>query len=111
MEDNLSQPRNGMKPVRIGIAGLSHDHVIWLLKRPARGDIDIVGIYEPDPALAQRYAGRYNFDPRLLLNTLEGMLEAVRPEAVVAFGSIYDHLATVEACAPSLRELEPHSRP
>ncbi len=28
------------------------------------------------------------------------MLDAVRPEAVCAFGSIYEHLAVVEACAP-----------
>jgi hypothetical protein len=28
------------------------------------------------------------------------MLEAVKPEAVCAFGSIYDHLGVVEACAP-----------
>lgn len=28
------------------------------------------------------------------------MLEAVKPEAVVAFGSIYEHLAVVESCAP-----------
>jgi predicted dehydrogenase len=28
------------------------------------------------------------------------MLEAVKPTAVLAFGSIYDHLAVVEACAP-----------
>lgn len=101
MEDNLSQTYKSVTdPVRIGIAGLSHDHVIWLLKRPGRGDIKIVGIYEPDSALAERYAGRYNFDSRLVSNTLEAMLEAAKPEAVVAFGSIYDHLATVEACAP-----------
>jgi predicted dehydrogenase len=28
------------------------------------------------------------------------MLDATKPEAIVAFGSIYEHLATVEACAP-----------
>jgi predicted dehydrogenase len=28
------------------------------------------------------------------------MLDAVKPEAVVAFGSIYEHMAAVEACAP-----------
>ena len=28
------------------------------------------------------------------------MLDKVKPDAVVAFGSIFDHLAVVEACAP-----------
>src|SRR5688572_447669 len=101
MENNLNQTNKSVRePVQIGIAGLSHDHVIWLLRRPARGDIEIVGIYEPNQDLAQRYAGQYNFDPGLVFNTLEGMLEAAKPEAVLAFGSIYEHLATVEACAP-----------
>ncbi len=28
------------------------------------------------------------------------MLDKIKPEAVVAFGSIFDHLAVIEACAP-----------
>ena len=28
------------------------------------------------------------------------MLDSVKPEAVVAFGSIYEHMAAIEACAP-----------
>ncbi len=28
------------------------------------------------------------------------MLDKVKPEAVVAFGSIYQHMEIVEACAP-----------
>jgi predicted dehydrogenase len=88
------------KPVRIGIAGLSHDHVHWLLGRPPRGDIEIAGIYEPDHDLALHYAARYGFQPDLIFNNLAAMADAVQPAAVVAFGSIYDHLSVVEACAP-----------
>ena len=32
------------KPVRIGVAGLTHDHIHGLLGRKDRGDIVIVGI-------------------------------------------------------------------
>lgn len=96
MEDNNAV----MKPVRLGIAGLSHDHVLWLLKRPLRGDIETVGLYESNSDLAQRYATQYNLNPKLIFNSLEAMLAATKPEAVVAFGSIYDHLAVVQACAP-----------
>jgi predicted dehydrogenase len=87
-------------PVRLAIAGLSHGHVIWLLRNWQRSDLDVVGFWEPDQALAQRYAERYNFPIDLVYSDLDTMLETVQPEAVCAFGSIYDHLRVVEACAP-----------
>ena len=79
------------QPVRIGIAGLSHDHVFGLWHRPKRDDIEIVGIYEPDRALAERYAKRFGFPFDRLFDDLGAMIEAVQPEAVCAFGSIFDH--------------------
>jgi predicted dehydrogenase len=88
------------KPVRIGIAGLTHSHVHWILGRPDRGDIEIVGIAEPNRALAERFAQRHGFSMDLVYDDLETMLEATQPEAVTAFNSIYGHLEVVEACAP-----------
>ena len=86
-------------PARIAVAGITHGHVGWILSRK-KPDVTLVGIYEPDTELAQRYAKRYNFSTALIYNDLGKMLDAVKPEAVVAFGSIYEHLAAVEACAP-----------
>lgn len=87
-------------PVRMAIAGLSHDHVNWLLRNWKRSDLDIAGFWEPDAALAQRHAERHSFPLELVHSDLEQMLDTTRPEAVCAFGSIYDHLRVVEACAP-----------
>lgn len=87
-------------PVRTAIAGLSHGHVVWLLRNWQRQDLDIVGFWEPDQALAQRYATQYNFPLDMVYSDLAVMLDAVKPEAVCAFGSIFDHVAVVEACAP-----------
>jgi predicted dehydrogenase len=87
-------------PVRMAIAGLSHDHVTWLLRNWRRNDLDIAGFWEPDQALAQRYAEQFSIPSELLYPDLDAMLDAVRPEAVCAFGPIYDHLRVVEACAP-----------
>ena len=42
------------KPLRVGIVGLVHTHVHWILGREKRGDIEIVGIAEPNRDLAQR---------------------------------------------------------
>ncbi len=88
------------KPLRVGVAGLVHGHVGWILKAMQRADIAVVGIAEPNRALAQRYAEQYGFSMDLVYDDLATMLEQTKPEAVTAFNTIYDHLATVEACAP-----------
>lgn len=87
-------------PVRVGIAGLSHGHVNWVFQRAQSADLEIVGFAEADQALAERYRTRYGIEQRLLFDSLEDMLEATQPAAVMAFGPIYDHCAVVEACAP-----------
>ncbi|MBI3138351.1 MAG: Gfo/Idh/MocA family oxidoreductase [Sphingobacteriales bacterium] len=89
-----------VKKLRIGIAGLTHTHVHWLLGRPERGDVQIVGIVEPNRELAQRYAGEHGFSMDIVFNTLAEMIAKTKPEAVAAFGTIFDHLSVVETCAP-----------
>lgn len=87
-------------PVRVAIAGLSHGHVDWIFNRPGKHDIDLVGIYEPDKALADRYAKQYKLKQSLFFTDLEKMLDQVKPAAVSAFGATSDHIAIVRACAP-----------
>lgn len=94
-----AQPAN-TKPMRIGVAGLVHSHVNWILDRAHDGDFEIVGIAEPNKDLAQRYLTRYNLPMSLVYPTIEEMLDATQPEAVTAFNTIRDHLKVVELCAP-----------
>jgi predicted dehydrogenase len=86
--------------LRVGVAGLVHDHVRGLLARAQKGDIDIVGIAESNTAVAKAYSAEYGFPMSKVYPTLEAMIEKTKPEAVMAFNSIYDHLSTVEYCAP-----------
>ncbi|MGH9916552.1 MAG: Gfo/Idh/MocA family protein, partial [Pyrinomonadaceae bacterium] len=79
---------------------MSHGHVHGILNRPDRGDIQIVGIYEPNRKLVERYAKQYGLREDLFFTDLDQMLDSVRPTAVTAFGSTYDHLKVVQACAP-----------
>jgi predicted dehydrogenase len=74
--------------------------VPWILGRKDKGDVTLVGVYESNKELCERYIKRFNLNPNLFYTDLNKMLDAVKPEAVVAFGSIYEHLAAVEACAP-----------
>ena len=87
-------------PLRLGVAGISHGHSGWIFERKNKIPLNVVGIYEPDTQLARQYITRYKLDPKLFYTDLNKMLDAVKPEAVVAFGSIHAHLAAVEACAP-----------
>jgi predicted dehydrogenase len=93
-------PAVAAQPVRVAVARLTHGHVAWLLDRDRKDDVQVVGIHEPDRELAERMAKRYGFDEGMVFADLGAMLDAVKPEAVVAFGSIAEHLPVVEAAAP-----------
>ena len=96
-----SQPESiSARPLRVGIVGLVHTHVHWILGREPRGDIQVVGIVEPNRELALRYAQQHGFSMDIVFNSIGEMLEAVQPEAVTAFNTIYGHLEVVEQCAP-----------
>jgi predicted dehydrogenase len=87
-------------PLRLAVAGITHGHVSWILNRKNKTDILLVGIYEPNMELAKKHASRFGLSEDLFYKDLAIMLDKVKPEAVVAFGSIYEHLAVVEAAAP-----------
>jgi predicted dehydrogenase len=88
------------QPVRIAIAGLTHAHVHWLLGRAERGDVKLVGIAEPNRELAKRYAEQHGYSMDIVFNSVAEMIAKTKPEAVAAFGTIYQHLEVVQACAP-----------
>lgn len=88
------------KPLKIGVIGLTHSHVHWIFGREDHGDIEVVGIVEPNEALAQRFVKQYGFPISMVYPTMEALIQAVDVEAVTAFGSIYEHLAVVQTFAP-----------
>lgn len=94
-------PAQAQKPaLRLGIAGLTHSHVNGILGRKHKGDVEIVGIAEPDRALAEKYAKQYGFSMKLVYNSLDEMIQKARPQAVADFADVAGHLKTVQTCAP-----------
>ena len=87
-------------PLKIGVIGLTHTHVHWILGRPDRGDIEIVGIVEPNRELAERFLGQHEIPMSLHFESVEDMLATVEPDGVTAFNSIYEHLNVVKTFAP-----------
>ncbi|MBB5353277.1 putative dehydrogenase [Haloferula luteola] len=97
----LRTPSLADEPFRIGIAGMTHGHVAGLLSRAReRDDLEIVGVWEPDTELFNRYARHYGLDPSIRFDDLGEMLDHCQPEAVSGMGTIRSHLSVVQACAP-----------
>ncbi len=87
-------------PVRVVVVGITHGHVSWILGRAAKNDIELVGIYEPNKLIAEKNAKKYHLPASLFYNNLAAVLDQKNPEAVLAFGSIKEHLMAVKAAAP-----------
>ncbi|AOW19729.1 Gfo/Idh/MocA family protein [Urechidicola croceus] len=86
-------------PLRIGVVGLTHTHVHWLLGGNY-DDVQIVGIVETNKDLAKRYTDQHNLSMDIVFDSMDEMIEKSNIEAVAAFGSIYEHLEVVEKFAP-----------
>ena len=87
------------EPLKVGVIGLTHTHVHWILGSD-KPDIEIVGIVEPNKDLAKRYMEQHGLRMDLVYESVDDMLKVVKPEAVTAFGTIYEHLEVVEKFAP-----------
>jgi len=88
------------QPLKVGVAGLNHDHAYGLMNQYKKGEVIILGIAEPDTQLAERYKKRYQLPDSLFYNSIAAMLAHIHPDAVLAYNAIAEHIAVVEACAP-----------
>ena len=87
-------------PLRVGVVGLTHDHVHAVLRQHADKKLTIVGIAEPNRQLAQRLGQQYGYDMKIVFDDLDEMLEAAKPVVVSDYRTIYGHKQTVESAAP-----------
>lgn len=87
-------------PLKVGVIGLTHTHVHWILGRPADDKVVITGIVESNLELAKRYTAQHGLSMDLIYASMDDLIRHAKPEAVLAFGTIYDHLEIVEKFAP-----------
>ncbi|MBS1600369.1 MAG: Gfo/Idh/MocA family oxidoreductase [Bacteroidetes bacterium] len=86
--------------LRVAVVGLNHDHVHGILNDYKQGRVIIVGISEADQDLVQRYKKRDNLPDSIFYKDLPSLLAHVKPDAVLAFNPIAEHIKVVEVCAP-----------
>lgn len=87
-------------PLKLGVAGVTHGHLHQVKIRVDRGDFEVVGVSEDNDTYRKDndLAGLVPQDR--FYKSLEEMLDKTKPEVVVAYGSIKDHMDVVRACAP-----------
>jgi predicted dehydrogenase len=91
---------SAQKILRVAIAGLAHDHVHGILNQYKKGEVIILGIAESDRQLVLQYEKNYQLPDSLFYNNLETLLAHSKPDAVLVYTPISDHINVVEICAP-----------
>ncbi|MDN3548990.1 Gfo/Idh/MocA family protein [Mucilaginibacter aquaedulcis] len=85
---------------KVGIAGLNHDHIHLILNEYRHGNVNIVGIAEPDKKLWQKFGKIYNLPDSLFFEDLKTMCIKRKPTIVLGYNAVAKHVDIVETCAP-----------
>lgn len=88
------------QPMQVVLAGLTHDHVSGVLQQHRSGKVHIIGIAESNRELIERIKKRYQLPDSIFYPDLRTALQKRKPEAVMAFNAIAEHIGVVEVCAP-----------
>ena len=88
------------KKLNVVVAGLNHDHVYQIMNSYQKGEVNIIGISESNTDLIKKFKERYKLPDSLFNQNLTMLLKMRRPDVVLAYNAINDHLAVVEAAAP-----------
>jgi len=91
---------SAQKILRVAVAGMAHDHVHGILSQYKKGEVTIAGIAEGDEQLVARYKKDYQLPDSLFFKSLELLLAHTRPDVVLAYNPISEHIQVVEICAP-----------
>ncbi|MCR8556461.1 Gfo/Idh/MocA family oxidoreductase [Mucilaginibacter sp. BJC16-A38] len=85
---------------RVGVAGLNHDHIYNVLNDYKKGRVNIVGIAEPNKHLWEKFGKQFNIPDSLFFTDLKTMLAKKKPQIVLGYNAVGNHVDVVEACAP-----------
>ncbi|HSY71990.1 MAG TPA: Gfo/Idh/MocA family oxidoreductase [Alloacidobacterium sp.] len=87
-------------PVRVAIFGLEHGHIGGFLQQfPRQHEVELVGIVEADKELASRYQQQFHLDPSLFYSTLDEVVAAHHPQALLVYTSVGRHRQVIEQAA------------
>lgn len=85
--------------LKVCVAGLNHDHIYNILNAYKNGKVDIIGIAEPDRNLWKKYGKQFNLPDAVFYTDLKTMLKGKKPDAVLGYNAVGNHVDIVEVCA------------
>ncbi|HWD89686.1 MAG TPA: Gfo/Idh/MocA family oxidoreductase [Mucilaginibacter sp.] len=86
--------------LKVCIVGLNHDHIYNVLNAYKNGQVDIIGIAEPNHELWSKYGKQFNLPYSVFYDDTKAMLKGKKPDAVLGYNAVGDHVDIVEVCAP-----------
>lgn len=86
--------------LKVCVAGLNHDHIYNILNAYKNGQVDIIGIAEPNKELWAKYGKMFNLPDAVFYTDLKTMLKSQKPDAVLGYNAVANHVDIVEVCAP-----------
>ncbi len=86
--------------LNVAVAGLNHDHVYLIMNAFEKSEVNIIGIAEANQELVERFKKRYKLADNIFYADIKALLKVKKPDIVLAYNAIFDHLSVVEAAAP-----------
>jgi len=96
----MAKNSSAQQKIRVVIAGLNHDHVHGILNQYNKGLVNLVGIAEPNKQLQQKFGKMYHLPDSLFYTDLKKLVQQKKPDAVLGYNAVGNHLEIVEICAP-----------
>lgn len=96
----LSLSIKAQSKLNVVLAGLSHDHVNLIMDSYQKSEVNIIGIAEDNATLVARFKKRASLPDSIFFPTLKDVLKYKKPDVILAFNAIYEHLSVVEVAAP-----------
>jgi len=91
---------NAQSSFRVGVAGLNHDHIYNILNAYSKGQVNLVGIAEPNKHLWEKYGKQFHVPDSLFFTDLKTMVLKRKPDIVLGYNAVGNHVDIVEVCAP-----------
>lgn len=86
--------------LKVVVVGLSHDHSHNIMNEYKNKKVILLGIVETDKELIKRYQNSYQIPADLFYNDLSDMLKHIKPDAVLAYNPISEHIDVIRICMP-----------
>jgi predicted dehydrogenase len=86
--------------LKVCVVGLNHDHIWNVLNAYKSGQVDIIGIAEPNHELWTKYGKQFNLPYAVFYDDIKTMMKGKKPDAVLGYNAVANHVDIVEVCAP-----------